>query len=129
LICRKRSPGPSRFICTSAAWGNCCGDWSFAAYRCARGIRRPTLRRKRRIKNFAEQVAAVIPAHARGRPIELWWQDEARVGQQGSLTYIWAEGGSRPPAPRDQRYDWAYLFGAICPERETGVGLVLGSHR
>jgi transposase len=29
------------------------------------------------------------------------------------------------PAPRDQRYDWAYLFGAICPERETGVGLVL----
>jgi hypothetical protein len=30
-------------------------------------------------KNFAELVAAVIPAAAQGKPIELWWQDEARV--------------------------------------------------
>jgi len=61
----------------------------------------------------------------RGKPIELWWQDEARVGQQGTLTYIWAERGTRPPALRDQRRDWAYIFGAVCPEREIGVGLVL----
>jgi len=59
------------------------------------------------------------------KPIEIWWQDEARVGQQGTLTRIWAERGSRPPAPRDQRYDWAYLFGAVCPARGTGAGLVL----
>jgi transposase len=26
---------------------------------------------------------------------------------------------------RDQRYDWAYIFGAVCPAREIGVGLVL----
>ena len=62
---------------------------------------------------------------ARGKPIELWWQDEARVGQQGTLTRIWAERGSRPRAPRDQRYDWAYLFGAVCPARDTGTALVL----
>jgi hypothetical protein len=36
-----------------------------------------------------------------------WWQDEARVGQQGTLTRIWAERGSRPQAPHDQRYNWA----------------------
>lgn len=41
------------------------------------------------------------------------------------MTYIWAEQGSRPPALRDQRYDWAYIFGAVCPARETGVALVL----
>lgn len=76
-------------------------------------------------KNFADLVAAVIPAHARGKPIELWWQDEARVGQQGTLTRIWAERGSRPRAPRDQRYDWAYLFGAVCPARDIGAALVL----
>jgi hypothetical protein len=52
-------------------------------------------------------------------------KDEARVGQQGTLTYIWAERGSRPPALRDQRRDWAYIFGAVCPSREIGVGLVL----
>jgi hypothetical protein len=70
-------------------------------------------------------VAAAIPEHARGQPIELWWQDEARIGQQGSLTYIWADKGSRPRAPRDQRYDWAYLFGAVCPARGVGAALVL----
>jgi len=55
----------------------------------------------------------------------LWWQDEARIGQQGSLTYVWAERGSRPRAPRDQRYKWAYLFGAIRPARDIGAALVL----
>jgi putative transposase len=70
-------------------------------------------------------VAAAMPTTAHGRPIELWWQDEARVGQQGSLTRIWAQRGSRPPALRDQRYEWAYLFGAVCPARGVGAGLVL----
>ncbi len=45
-------------------------------------------------------VAAAIPQDARAKPIELWWQDDARVGQQGTLTRLWAERGSRPPAPR-----------------------------
>ncbi len=55
----------------------------------------------------------------------MWWHDEARIGQQGTLTRVWAERGSRPSAPRDQRYDWAYLFGAICPARGLGAALVL----
>jgi hypothetical protein len=66
-----------------------------------------------------------LPEHARGKPLELWWQDEARIGQQGTLTRVWAERGSRPAAPRDQRYSWAYLFGAICPARGIGAALVL----
>lgn len=67
----------------------------------------------------------MIPETARDRPLELWWQDEARVGQQGTLAYVWAEQGSRPRAPRDQRYKWAYLFGAVCPVRGTAAALVL----
>ena len=62
---------------------------------------------------------------ARGKPIELWWQDEARVGQQGTLTRMGAKRGSRPPAPRDCRHDWAYIFGAVCPARGIGAALVL----
>ncbi len=72
-----------------------------------------------------ELVAAAIPDHARDKPVELWWPDEARVGQQGTLTRLWAERGSRPPAPRDCRYAWAYLFGAVYPARGTGAALVL----
>jgi hypothetical protein len=76
-------------------------------------------------KGFAELVAAALPERARGRPIEVWFQDEARVGQQGTLTRVWARRGTRPRAPRDRRYAWAYLFGAVCPERAVGAALVL----
>jgi hypothetical protein len=41
------------------------------------------------------------------------------------LTRLWARRGTRPPAPRDHRYDWVYLFGAICPGRAIGAALVL----
>jgi hypothetical protein len=37
----------------------------------------------------------------------------------------WARRGSRPRQPADQRYDSAYLFGAICPARGTGAALAL----
>ena len=66
-----------------------------------------------------------LPAAARGKPLEIWFQDEARIGQKGTLTRVWARVGSRPRAPRDSRYEWAYIFGAVCPERATGVALVL----
>ncbi len=47
------------------------------------------------------------------------------MGQQGTLTRIWAKRGSRPRAMRDTRYQWAYIFGAVCPGRATAAGLVL----
>lgn len=55
----------------------------------------------------------------------MWFQDEARVGQQGTLTRIWAERGTRPRAPRDTRYEWAYIFGAVCPSRAETAALVM----
>jgi hypothetical protein len=70
-------------------------------------------------------VAARLPDRAKGRPLEIWFQDEARIGQQGTLTRIWAKRGTRPRAPRDRRYDWAYIFGAACPERRTTAALVV----
>ena len=62
---------------------------------------------------------------ATGKPVEVWFQDEARVGQQGTLTRIRARRGTRPRALRDRRFTWAYLFGAVCPARGVGSALVL----
>ena len=59
-----------------------------------------------------------------GRPVEIWWQDEARVGQKGSLSYVWAPIGSRPAMVRDNRHSSAYLFGAICPARDVGAAVI-----
>ena len=63
-----------------------------------------------------------LPAATR---IEIWWQDEARVGQKTKTTRRWAARGSRPRAPVDQRTKSAYIFGAICPQRGVGAALVL----
>lgn len=59
------------------------------------------------------------------RDIEVWFGDEARIGQKNKLTRRWAKRGSRPAAPADQRYASTYIFGAICPQRGKAVGLVL----
>ena len=71
-------------------------------------------------------MTAALPEAVRAAkmPIEVWHQDEARVGQQGTLTYIWADKGSRPAALRDQRRQSAYLFGAVCANRGVGAALV-----
>ena len=61
----------------------------------------------------------------KGKPLEIWFQDEARVGQQGTLTRKWAKRGTRPRAPRDMRYKWSYIFGAACPARGIAAGLIL----
>jgi len=58
-------------------------------------------------------------------PIEIWWQDEMRLGQKNGLVRQWARTGSRPRQPKDQRYKNAYLFGAICPARGTGAALMM----
>ena len=75
--------------------------------------------------DFADLVRATIPPEAAGKPVEIWWQDEARVGQQGTLTRVWARRGTRPRALRDQRRNSAYLFGAVCPERDTGAAIIM----
>ena len=78
------------------------------------------------------------------RPIEVWFQDEMRVGQQGSLSRTWAERGTRPMAvcqrqfslyldvffgvmkntPRRKR-QYRFRQGACCPDEDKAVGLVL----
>lgn len=40
------------------------------------------------------------------------------------MTRCWAKCGTRPRAPRDQRYEWAYIFGAACPERAATAAIV-----
>ena len=76
-------------------------------------------------ENFPARVAEVVSKLAPATPIEVWFQDEMRVGQKNGLTYQWAKKGTRPRQPKDQRYENAYLFGAVCPSRDTGVAIIM----
>jgi hypothetical protein len=57
--------------------------------------------------------------------IEIWFADEARIGQKNKITRRWAQRGTRPVAPKDQRTASTYIFGAICPQQGKGAALVL----
>src|ERR1700716_4268457 len=57
--------------------------------------------------------------------IEIWFQDEARIGQKNKINRRWAKRGTRPSAPRDQRTASTYIFGAVCPKQGKGAALIL----
>ncbi|HHW78782.1 MAG TPA: IS630 family transposase [Xanthomonadaceae bacterium] len=76
-------------------------------------------------KNFPTAVAEIAAGPAKGKVIEVWYQDEARVGQKNKITRRWAKRGSRPSAPHDQRTRSAYIFGAICPKHGKAAALVM----
>ena len=76
-------------------------------------------------KNFPRTLASHIATLPKSKRIEIWFQDEARLGQKNGCTRIWAKKGTRPRLPADQRYENAYLFGAICPRLGKGAALML----
>src|SRR3974377_39193 len=57
--------------------------------------------------------------------IEIWFQDEARIGQKNKITRRWAKRGTRPSAPRDQRNASTYIFGAVGPKGGEGAPVLL----
>ncbi len=82
------------------------------------------------IEAFKKSLPACLDAIGRAQGIgrsgvEVWFADEARVGQKNKITRRWAKRGTRPSAPQDQRTASAYIFGAICPETGAAAGLVL----
>src|SRR6201997_3295712 len=71
------------------------------------------------------QLERVQAAQARGTRVEVWFQDEARIGQKNSLTRLWGQTGSRPVAPKDLGFASAYLFGAVCPLEGKAAALIM----
>jgi hypothetical protein len=82
------------------------------------------------IEDFKKSFQPALDEIAREKAIdvgkiEIWFQDEARIGQKNKITRRWAKRGTRPSAPRDQRTSSTYVFGAICPKQGKGAALIL----
>ena len=76
-------------------------------------------------ENFGAKLREMLKDVPAGTPIEIWFQDEMRLGQKNTRVRQWARKGSRPRQPADGRYQNAYLFGAICPARGTGAAIMM----
>ena len=57
--------------------------------------------------------------------VQLWCQDEARVGQKGRGARVWFERGVRPQGAIDQRHASAWIYGAVRPGTDQAFALVL----
>lgn len=50
-----------------------------------------------------------------GKVVEVWAQDEARLGLQPVMRRTWALRGQRPRAYARRRYAWLYVYGFVRP--------------
>lgn len=75
-------------------------------------------------ETFPEEVSK-IQGKIENKKIEIWWQDESRIGQQGSLSRVWASKGTRPRVVRQKQFLSTYIFGACCPAKDKGCALIL----
>ena len=65
-----------------------------------------------------------VPAGVVPEKVEIWFQDEARAGQKGMPSRVWARMGTRPRIVRDYRYGYCYHFSGACPLPGTAIGQV-----
>jgi transposase len=55
-------------------------------------------------------------AHPEAKQVEIWAEDEARLGLKPVMRRVWAPVGERPQALFKRAYEWTYLYGFVHPE-------------
>ena len=77
------------------------------------------------LKNFAELALQALLEEVSLEQVDVWFQDETRMGQQDSTSRLWARKGTRPRALKQQQFTYSSIYGAVCPGTGEAVGLIL----
>jgi transposase len=64
-------------------------------------------------------------AYPEAEEVELWAEDEARLGLKPVVRRVWAPVGNRPVARFKRGYEWTYLYGFVRPESGGVYWLIL----
>jgi transposase len=94
--------------------GSICSDWAEARVCHARSMSKALRLSKPLLKKLPEEVDKLRQAYPKAR-IELWSQDEHRIGLKPILRCVWARKGTRVRAVIRPRYQWMYLYGFVEP--------------
>ena len=116
---------PTACATAAGAWRACSDGSGSRARRPGHGTRgaaRPSGPRSK--KELGSKLAAIAEAHP-GARVQLWCQDEARIGQKGRTCHRWYQRGVRPPGLADQRFASPYLFAACRPGTDEAFALAL----
>jgi transposase len=66
-----------------------------------------------------------LPVEVDLKNVLIGFQDESRIGQQGSTTRLWAKRGIRPYAIKQKQFISANIFGVVCPDLDNSFALIL----
>ena len=61
--------------------------------------------------------------------MEVWAQDESRLGLKPVMRRVWAPVGQRPLADSAHRFDWLYVYGFVQPQTGKTEWLLLPTVR
>jgi transposase len=64
-------------------------------------------------------------AHPEAEQVEIWAQDEARLGLKPVMRRVWAPVGERPTARFKRAYEWTYLYGFVHPQSGEVLWMIL----
>ena len=62
------------------------------------------------------KLEALQEALQEAESVEIWAQDEARLGLKPVIRKVWAPVGERPVARFKRDYKWTYLYGFVRPQ-------------
>ena len=72
---------------------------------------------------IVDQIQAITEAHPQ-EVVQVWFEDEARFGQLGTMARVWAKKGSRPRGVRQTQYGYLYVLTAVCIATGDASGLI-----
>ena len=75
-------------------------------------------------KRLPEQLKKFERAHP-GAKVELWAEDEARLGLKPVIRRVWAAVGKESIAMFERGYKWTYLYGFVRPQSGKVYWLIL----
>lgn len=71
------------------------------------------------------KLARLKKAHPKTESVELWAEDEARLGLKPVTRRVWAPVGKRPQARFKRGYKWTYLYGFVHPQSGKVFWMIL----
>jgi transposase len=75
-------------------------------------------------KSLPERLKEIRKTYPEAQ-VELWAEDEARLGLKPVMRRVWAPVGKRPIARFKRGYKWTYLYGFVRPESGEVYWLIL----
>jgi transposase len=71
------------------------------------------------------RVARLKEAYPTAKKVELWCEDEHRLGLKPIIRKVWSPIGERPLVKVHQRYEWTYLYAFARPNTGEVYWLIL----